>query len=78
MSGASIKKQINGKTFWWCTGSDGKNHKQIAKSKGKKKNGQGQPEIGSSDIKPIQNAKGIVPNLKLNNSLATALAALTA
>jgi len=28
-AGASLEKQVNGKTFWWCTGQDGKNHKPM-------------------------------------------------
>lgn len=28
-AGSSIEKHVNGKTFWWCDGADGKHHKPM-------------------------------------------------
>jgi hypothetical protein len=83
-AGASIEKQVNGKTFRWCDGSDGKHHKPMycclqpseCKEQGKSKENQGQNGNGNGEAKLSQNAKGVTPKLKLNNNLATALAAL--
>ncbi len=64
--------------------SDVKHHKPMycrhkpskCKEQGKLKNDQRQNANGSNETKPSQNAKGGTPKLKLNNKLATTLAAL--
>ena len=82
-AGASIEKEVNGKMFWWCDGSGGKHHKpmycrhkpsdckeQETKEKEQKPSS---AQIVSSDA---SSKKTLEPKLKLNNNLATALAAL--
>jgi hypothetical protein len=78
-AGASLEKQVNGKTFWWCTGQDGKNHKPMfCRHKSQDCNEQGKTKqvpfsnVEDKETKP----KPPAPKLKLNNNLATALAAL--
>lgn len=77
--GAPIEKQADGKMFWWCNGQDGKNHKpmfcrhkpQECKEQERKKQ-VSFVEAVTTEPKP----KASAPKLKLNNNLATALAAL--
>jgi hypothetical protein len=79
--GASIEKEVNGKTFWWCTGLDGKHHKpmycchkpQDCKAQDKDKSTK---SVSFSDDTAENKSKSSAPKLKLNSNVATALAAL--
>jgi hypothetical protein len=91
-AGASIEKEVNGKSFWWCNGSDGKNHKPMycrhkptectkQPSKQPPENTSNAEQKNSNTIN--NNASGANaptskagPKLRLNNNLSTALAAL--
>jgi len=91
-AGASIEKEVNGKSFWWCNGSDGKNHKPMycrhkptectkQPSKQPPENTSNAEQKNSNTIN--NNASGAnAPTskaghkLRLNNNLSTALAAL--
>jgi hypothetical protein len=91
-AGTPIEKEVNGKLFWWCNGSDGKNHKPMfcrhkpteckqQPSKQKLENSNGSEQ--KSNHGGVNNNNGGTtiasksgPKLKLNNNLSTALAAL--
>ncbi len=91
VSGASIEKEVNGKSFWWCNGSDGKNHKpmycrhkptectgQQSKQKPENINIAEQKNTNANNNANGSNAitPKAGPKLKLNSNLSTALAAL--
>jgi hypothetical protein len=90
-AGASIEKEVNGELFWWCNGSDGKHHKpmfcrhrptdckqQLSQLKletlpvTEQKSSTGGNTVNGSTTTASQSG----PKFKLNNNLATALAAL--
>jgi hypothetical protein len=79
--GASIGKEVNGKTFWWCIVLDGKHHKpmychhkpQDCKAQDKDKSTK---SVSFSDDTAKNKSKSLAPKLKLNSNLVTALAAL--
>jgi hypothetical protein len=77
-AGASIKKEVNGKLFWWCDGSGGKHHKAMychhKPSECKEQVNAEKKQQPSSDTS--NKKEDSAPKLKLNNNLATALAAL--
>jgi hypothetical protein len=73
-AGAPLEKQVNGKTFWWCTG----NHKPMFcrhKSQDCKEQGKTKQPFSDAEDKETK-PKPPAPKLKLNNNLATALATL--
>ncbi len=90
-AGASIEKEVNGKSFWWCNGSDGKKHKPMychhKPTECKQQQSKQKPEVintaeqknnnGSNDVNgSTASTPEMAPKLKLNGNLSTALAAL--
>jgi hypothetical protein len=83
-AGASIRKEVGGKTFWWCNRAGGKYHKAMCchqkpsdyKEQENKEKEQKPAPASSSSSSDNTNKKGSEPKLKLNNNLVTALAAL--
>lgn len=79
-AGISIEKQVNGNMFWWCTVSNGKNHKPVychhKPQECKEPEKDNTKKVLLADNDNITMPKSVAPKLKLNNNLATALAAL--
>jgi hypothetical protein len=77
-AGASTEKEVNGKLFWWCDGSGGKHHKAMyCRHKPSECKEQVNAEKKQQPSSDTSNKKeDSAPKLKLNNNLATALAAL--
>jgi hypothetical protein len=78
-SGNGTEKEVNSKTYWWCDGGVSKNHKPMY-CRHKPAECKKQTPMSTSDAKPApksssNESKG-EPKLKINNNLATALAAL--
>lgn len=78
--GASIEKTLNGKTFWWCNGSNGKNNKPMFcrhKPTDCKEIKDVKETTSSVEIMSTQQTKETTPTLKLNNNLATEAATVS-
>jgi hypothetical protein len=85
-SGNGTEKEVNSKTYWWCDGGTSKNHKPMY-CRHKPAECKKQNPVSMSDAKPAPKPSSTAPKssstenkgepkLKINNNLATALAAL--
>jgi hypothetical protein len=78
-SGNGTEKEVNSKIYWWCDGGASKNHKPMY-CRHKPAECKKQNHSSTSDAKPVpkppSNENKGEPKLKINNNLATALAAL--
>jgi hypothetical protein len=78
-SGNGTEKEVSPKTYWWCDGGASKNHKPMY-CRHKPADCKKQESMSTSEAKlvpkPATTESKVEPKLKINNNLATALAAL--
>ncbi len=82
-SGNGTEKEVNSKIYWWCDGGASKNHKPMycrhkpADCKKQESTLTSDAKSGAKSApKPATTQSNAEPKLKINNNLATALAAL--